>query len=68
MRHRHFKTSNTFPNYASHNYKSARSVRGIRACDTAIAGTYIGLYVRKYKVYILYIGAVAAEMASASYS
>ena len=68
MRHRHFKTSNTFPNYASHNYKSVRSVRGIRTCDTEIAGTYIGLYVRKYKVYIYPVGAVAAEMATASYS
>ena len=59
MRHRHFKTSNTFPNYASHNYKSARSVYA-RMCDRRYVYTYVSTRC------ISCIGAAAAEMATAT--
>ena len=57
MRHRHFKTLNTFPNYVSHNYKNARSVYA-----RVIAGTYTYVSTRC----ISCIGAAAAEMATAT--
>ena len=59
MRHRHFKTSNTFPNYASHNYKSARSVY---ARVNVITDVYTYVSTRC----ISCISATAAEMATAT--